>query len=110
MNEALVPFDKDNARQIQETTKARALALHDAVMDRLETILNGEDDKTALTAIGLILKVGGGMKTQSVRVQATFNQLMEGATVNAGPLASLTHITASAVIDAEDGDDSDTDE
>ena len=110
MSEALVPYSKDEVRDIQETTKARALALHEAVMDRLAVILHGADDKAALTAAGLILKVGGGMKTQSVRVQATFNQLMEGAAVNAGPLASLTHITASAVIDAEDGDDSDTDD
>ena len=111
MSEALVPYSRDEARDIQEATKARALSLHDAVMDRLETILHGDDDKTALTAAGLILKVGGGMKTQSVRVQATFNQLMEGATVNAGPLASLTQITASAVIDAEeDDDDGDTTE
>src|SRR5262245_51378959 len=110
MTDALVPYSRDEVRDIQEATKARALALHDAVMDRLERVLNGEDDKTALTAAGLILKVGGGMKTQSVRVQATFNQLMEGAAVNAGPLASLTQITASAVIDAEDGDDSDTDD
>ena len=104
MSEALVPYSKDEARDIQEATKLRALSLHAAVMDRLAAILQGEDDKTALTAAGLILKVGGGMKTQSVRVQATFNQLMEGANVNAGPLASLTQITASAVIDAEDGD------
>src|SRR5262245_9198784 len=111
MSEALVPFDKDLARQIQETTKARALSLHGAVMDKLEQLLNSEDDRTALSSAGLILKVGGGMKTQSVRVQATFNQLMENATVNAGPLASLTHITASAVIDAEeDDDDGDTTE
>src|SRR5262245_66496297 len=103
-SEALVPYSRDEVRDIQEATKARALSLHNAVMDRLERILDGEDDKTALTAIGLILKVGGGMKTQSVRVQATFNQLMEGAAVNAGPLASLTQITASAVIDAEDGE------
>jgi|SRR5262245_3010442 len=108
MTEALVPYSKDEARDIQEATKARALSLHNAVMDRLAAILHGEDDKTALTAAGLILKVGGGMKTQSVRVQATFNQLMEGATVNAGPLASLTQITASAVIDADD-DDSNSD-
>src|SRR5215510_1257959 len=109
MSEALVPFDK--ARDIQEATKARALELHDAVMDRLTLILHGADDKTALTAAGLILKVGGGMKTQSIKVQATFNQLMENATVNAGPLASLTQITASAVIDAEeDDDDGDTTE
>src|SRR5262245_41859075 len=111
MSEAVVPYSRDEARDIQEATKARALALHDEVMDKLAAILRGTDDKTALTAAGLILKVGGGMKTQSVRVQATFNQLMEGATVNAGPLASLTHITASAVIDAEeDDDDGDTTE
>ena len=110
MSQALVPYSKDEARDIQEATKARALALHEEVMDKLAAILRGADDKTALTAAGLILKVGGGMKTQSVRVQATFNQLMEGATVNAGPLASLTQITASAIIDAEDDDDGDTTE
>src|SRR5215475_417939 len=109
MPEALVPYSRDEARDIQEATKARALSLHERVMDRLELIRNGADDKTALTAAGLILKVGGGMKTQSVRVQATFNQLMEGATVNAGPLASLTQITASAVIDAEEENESDDD-
>ena len=111
MSEALVPYDKDVARQIQETTKARALALHGAVMDRLELILNRDDDKTALTAAGLILKVGGGMKAQSIKVQATFNQLMENAAASVpGPLAALTQITASAVIDAEDDDSSDTEE
>src|SRR5262247_3219330 len=104
MSEALVLYSKDEARDIQEATKARALSLHADVMDRLASILHGEDDKTALTAAGLILKVGGMDKRQSIKVQATFNQLMEGATVNAGPLASLTQITASAVIDAEDGD------
>ena len=110
MTEALVPYlNKDEARDIQEATKARALGLHDAVMDRLESILNGEDDKTALTAIGLVLKVGGGMKTQSINVKATFNQLMEAAPMQAGPLASLTQITASAVIDAEEDGDDDAD-
>jgi len=107
MTEALVPYN--TARDIQEATKARALELHGEVMDRLAAILRGEDDKTALTAAGLILKVGGGMKTQSIKVQATFNQLMEGAVVNAGPLASLTQITASAVIDANEEDDTDDD-
>jgi len=103
MSEALMcQLDRDEARLIHETTKARALALHGAVMDRLATILHGEDDKAALTAAGLILKVGGGMKTQSIKVQATFNQLMENATANAGPLGALTQITASAVIDAEE--------
>src|SRR5215510_10525265 len=111
MTEALVPYSKDEARDIQEATKARALSLHNAVMDRLATILHGEDDKTALTAAGLILRIGGIDKKQSIKVQATFNQLMEGATVNAGPLASLMQITASAVIDAEeDDDDGDTTE
>src|SRR5262245_28615110 len=108
-SEALVPYSKDEARDIQEATKARALSLHNAVMDRLEKILYDKDDKTALTAAGLILKVGGGMKTQSVRVQATFNQLMEAAPLQAGPLASLTQITASAVIDAEEDGDFDDD-
>jgi len=107
MSESLVLYNKDEARDIQEATKARALSLHSAVMDKLALILQGENDKTALTAAGLILKIGGGTKTQSVRVQATFNQLMEGATVNAGPLASLTQITASAVIDAEETEEED---
>jgi len=102
MTEALIPYSKDEARDIQEATKARALSLHSAVMDRLETILHDKDDKNAMTAAGLILRIGGIDKKQSIKVQATFNQLMEGATVNAGPLASLTQITASAVIDAEE--------
>jgi hypothetical protein len=111
MSQALVPYDKEAARDIQETTKARALDLHGEVMDMLARVLRGEDDKAALTAAGLILKIGGGMKTQSVRVQATFNQLMEAAPLQAGPLAGLTQITASAVIDAEeDADDGDTTE
>jgi len=104
-SEALVPYNKEAARDIQEATKARALDLHGEVMNRLERILYGPDDKAALTAAGLILKIGGGMKTQSVRVQATFNQLMEAAPMQAGPLAGLTQITASAVIDAEEDDD-----
>jgi len=105
MSKALIPYDKEAVRDIQETTKARALDLHGEVMNRLERILYGPDDKAALTAAGLILKIGGGMKTQSVRVQATFNQLMEAAPLQAGPLAGLTQITASAVIDAEEDDD-----
>jgi len=109
--EALVPYlDRDKARDIQEATKARALSLHEAVMDRLASILHGENDKNAMTAAGLILRIGGIDKKQSIKVQATFNQLMEGASVNAGPLASLTQITASAVIDAEDGDFDDNNE
>jgi len=111
MSEALMcQLDKEDARLIHEATKSRALALHGALMDRLETILNGEDDKSALTAIGLLLKIGGGLKTQSIKVQATFNQLMENATANAGPLGGLTQITASAVIDADEDTDSDTTE
>src|SRR4030095_10260192 len=111
MSEALVPYNKEAARDIQETTKARALSLHAEVMAKLASILRGEDDKAAVTARGLILKIGGGRKTQSVRVQATFNQLMEAAPLQAGPLAGLTQITASAVIDAEeDDDDADTTE
>jgi len=109
MSEALVPCGKEVARDIQETTKTRALSLHGAAMDRLAAILQGEDDKAALTAIGLILKIGGGMKTQSVKVQATFNQLIEGAPLQPGPLAGLTQITASAVIDAEEDGDFDAD-
>jgi hypothetical protein len=111
ISEALVPYNKEVARDIQEATKARALDLHGEVMDKLASILRGKDDKAALTAAGLILKIGGGMKTQSVKVQATFNQLMEAAPLQAGPLAGLTQITASAVIDAEeDDDDGDTTE
>jgi hypothetical protein len=108
MSEALVPYNREAARDIQETTKTRALDLYAEVMDRLASILRGENDKAALTAAGLIIKIGGGMKTQSVRVHATFNQLMEAAPSQAGPLAGLTQITASAVIDAEDDDDGDT--
>jgi len=107
MSEALIPqLDKDMVRLIQETTKARALALHGALMDRLETILNGEDDKTALTAAGLILKIGGSMKERTMKVHHTFDELMKQPAVEAGPLSGLTQIAEASVIDAEeDGDD-----
>lgn len=105
MSEALVPqFDKDMVRLIQETTKARALALHGALMDRLETILNGEDDKTALTAAGLILKIGGSMKPAPIQVRLSFDEMVKQSG-QAGPLSGLTQIAEASVIDAEEEDD-----
>jgi len=108
MTEALVPqLDKDMVRFIQETARARALAAHGDVLDRLITILNGEDDKTALTAAGLLLKLGGSMKAPTMKLQVSFDDLRKAAaTAPAGPLSGITQITESAVIegDFDDGD------
>ncbi len=111
MTEALVPqLDKDIVRRIQETTQARALALHAALMDRLEKVLNGEDDKAALTAVGLILKIGAGPKERSLKIHHTFDDMMRQSTAQPGQLAGLTQIVEGAVIDAEDGDIDDDNE
>jgi len=110
MNEALVPIpDKDIVQFIHDTTKARALEAHPAIMDRLITILHGEDDKTALTAAGILLKLGGSLKAPRP-IQVSFEELRKAAaTVPAGPLGGITQITESAVIEGDfDDGDSDT--
>jgi len=103
MTEALVPqLDREMVRLIHDTTKSRALALHGAVMDRLQQILYGADDKAAMTAAGLILKLGGSMKAPSVKVQVSFDDLMKQSAIEAGPLHGLTQIAEASIVDAED--------
>src|SRR5262245_63956140 len=98
MSEALVPLpDRDIVRLIHDTTRARALEAHGAVMDRLIAVLHGEDDKAAMTAAGMILKLGGSLKAPRP-IQVTFEELRKAAaTVEAGPLSGITRITESAV-------------
>ncbi len=106
-SEALTPrLDNDVVQLIQDRTKARALAAHDAVMDKLIAVLGGENDKAAMTAAALILKVGGSLKAPPVKVQHSFDDLIKAAlSAQAGPLSGLTQISASAVIDGELDDD-----
>ena len=110
MTEALVPTSTDLARTVHETTKTRALEAHSAVMDRLISVLHGEDDKAALTAAGMILRIGGAMKAPAVKVNFTFNELQAQSALSAGPLAGITQIVESAVIDVDDDGDSDDNE
>jgi len=106
MSEALAPrLDNDVVRLIHDRTKARALAAHDAVMDRLIAVLGGENDKAAMTAAALILKVGGSMKAPSVKVQVSFDELIKSVPAQAGPLSGLTQIVESAAIDGDVDDD-----
>ena len=102
MSEALVPVDAD---LVYETTKARALEAHGAVMDRLISVLHGEDDKAALTAAGMLLKLGGTLKPAKP-VVVNFQTLINGAgNQSAGPLAGITQIREAEIIDGDDGDD-----
>lgn len=99
---------KDTAAAIQEETKARALLAQPAIANMLIRIVNGKDDKDAMTAAGLLLKLSGNLKAPSVNVRLSFDQMMKAATtVEAGPLAGLTQIKESAVIDADMEDDAD---
>jgi hypothetical protein len=64
---------------------------------------DGEDDKTAITAITLLGKLAGEFKPARV---LSFDELVKRAqTVNAGPLAGITQIREAEVIDADDDDD-----
>lgn len=99
--------DPDFTRAVQERTKARArLAFHGRGLDRLIEIADGEDDKTALTAINLLGKLAGEFKAPKP-VVLSFDELLKKAAATAGPLSGITQITESAIIDAEDDDDGD---
>lgn len=99
--------DPDFTRAVQERTRARAKAFfHGRGFDRLVEIANSEDDKTALSAITTIGKLAGEFKAPRP-VQVSFDELIKKAAQASGPLAGITQITESTVIDAEDGDDDD---
>lgn len=97
MSEALVPIDTD---LVHETTKARALEVHGAVMDRLISILNGENDKNAMTAAGLLLKLGGTLKPAKP-VVVNFQTLINGAQ-NAGALTGITQIREAEIVEGDE--------
>ena len=100
--------DPDFTRVIQERTKRRAQAFfHGRGFDRLVDIADGEDDKSAMTAINLIGKLAGEFKAPRP-VVLCFEELRKAAqTVNAGPLGGITQIREAEVIDAEETEDAD---
>jgi hypothetical protein len=100
---------KDALQAIHETTKARALLAQGPIINRLIRIANEGDDKEAMTAASLLLKLSGNIKGPSVNVTLSFDELMKGAAAQAGPLSSLTHIVESRAIDADDDGELDND-
>lgn len=99
---------KDAAQAIHETTKARALLAQAPIVTRLIKIVNGNDDKTALSAAALLLKLGGNLKGPSVQVKLSFDELMKSAAqTQTGPLGGITQIVEGAAIDVgeDDADD-----
>ncbi len=113
MSEALVLTDDaalfndpDFTRAIQERTRNRArAAFHGRGLDRLIEMAEGEDDRTALSAITMLGKLAGEFKAPRP-VMLSFEELRKAAaTVPAGPLAGMTDIVESAVIDADEEDD-----
>jgi hypothetical protein len=96
---------KDALDALHNLTKARALLAQGPIVNRLIKIANGDDDKAALTAAGLLLKVAGNIKPSSVNVTLSFDELIKSVPAQAGPLSGLTQIVESAAIDAEESDD-----
>ena len=103
--------DPEFTKGIQDRTKRRAKAyFHGRGFDRLVQIAEGEDDKTALSAITTIGKLAGEFKAPKQSVVLNFNELMDKKqAIEAGPLGGITQIQA-AIIDAEDDGDTDTTE
>jgi len=110
-DDAALFHDPDFTKAVQERTKARArLAFHGRGLDRLIEIADGEDNKTALTAITLLGKLAGEFKAPKLTV-VTFDDLRKvAATVPAGPLSDITQIREAEAIDADDDDGDDTTE
>lgn len=110
-DDAALFHDPDFTKAVQDRTKARArLAFHGRGLDRLIEIADGEDDKTALTAITLLGKLAGEFKAPKPVVLSFDELIKRAAAVPAGPLSGITQITESAVIegDVDDGDDDTT--
>lgn len=107
-DDAALFHDPDFTKAVQDRTRARArLAFHGRGLDRLIEIADGEDDKTALTAITLLGKLAGEFKAPKLTV-VTFDDLRKAAGgVPAGPLGGITQITESAIIDVEEEEDGD---
>lgn len=103
--------DPDFAKAIQDRTKARAKAFfHGPGFDRLLEIAGSEDDKTALSAITLLGKLAGEFKAPKP-VLVSFDELLKKAqTVEAGPLAGITQIREAEIVDAEEGENGETDD
>ena len=100
---------KDVTQIIQAKTKARAMLAMDACMNRLVSMANSENDKTAQAAISLITKLSGTMKPQAVNIRLNFDELIkQAAQASAGPLSNITQIREAEVIDADDDDDDTT--
>lgn len=100
--------DPDFAKAVQDRTKARAKAFfHGRGFDRLVEIAEGEDDKTALSAIATIGKLAGEFKAPKP-VQVNFNSLIKQAeATSAGPLSGITQIREAEIIEEEDGETDD---
>lgn len=107
-DEAALFNDPDFTRAIQERTKARALAaFHGKGVDKLIEIAEGDDNKTALSAITLLGKLAGEFKAPRP-VMLSFEELRRAAAaVPAGPLGGITQIREAEVVegDVEDDDD-----
>jgi hypothetical protein len=95
--------DADFAKAVQERTKNRAKAFfHGRGIERLIEIANGDNDKTAITAINTIGRLAGEFTKPPRPIHISFDDLRnQAATVDAGPLAGITQIQA-PIIDVED--------
>lgn len=119
MNDALVPTsgslddfadalqqNPELEKAVAQRTKARAKAyFHGRVMERLISIADGEDDKTALTAINLICKLAGELKAPKPVVLSFDELVARSQAVEAGPLTGITQIQAPVIDADDDGDD-----
>ena len=101
--------DAEFTKAVQDRTKRRArVAFHGRGIERLIEIADGNDDKTALSAITLLGKLAGEFKAPKQSVVLNFNELMDKKqVVEAGPLGGITQIQA-AIIEAVDEPDSDS--
>lgn len=100
--------DRGTTQAIHEETKARALLAQPAIANRLVRIINGADDKDAMAAAGILLKLSGGIKAPRP-IQLSFDELLKRAQAgSAGPLTGITQIVEAVIDSTEDGDDSDT--
>src|SRR5262245_48682657 len=108
MSEALIPTNENKLAVRRQLTKMKAAdAFHGAGFDRLLSMLESPDERIVLAVMNFLGKISGDLKTGPVvAMQFSFDELFKKAATNGhSPLSTLTQITESSVIDADDEDD-----